>query len=84
MKITVGTSETQLKDNFSPNSKLIIQNLGPGKVYFDTTPSVTESSGIQLSVGVAYEFNINVAYAANVSLIADTPDTDVRIIEVGG
>lgn len=61
----------------------IIQNLGPGLVYFNTDAECTPTNGIQIEVGGSFEFVTQIGDETIVSLIADTAGTDVRVITMG-
>lgn len=82
MKITVGTSAVSL--GLDSSSTPVIQNLGPGNVYIDSTDQVTTSTGLKLGVGDVYEFlrDLNQA-GGEIFLVADAGNTDVRYVVVG-
>jgi hypothetical protein len=62
----------------------MLQNLGPGLVYFDNDPDVSIETGIQMSVGAVYEFPRDVSIGGGlVWLVADQDDCDVRSMRVG-
>lgn len=82
MKISVGTSPVQLpyKGHVTP----MIQNLGPGNVYFDAAPDVSISTGLMMTPGAVYEFPRDLSDGGGfIWLVADQDDCDVRIIRVG-
>lgn len=80
--VSVGTAAVNVTDIVA-RGKPIIQNLGPGNVYFDSQPGVTAASGVKLVVGATYEFAEMLGDETGLSLIADAANTDVRIIVMG-
>lgn len=82
MKIAVGTTPVQLpyKGHVTP----MVQNLGPGVVYFDNDPNVSATTGIQMQVGAVYEFPGDLSGGGGlVWLVANSGTCDVRIMRVG-
>jgi hypothetical protein len=82
MKLTVGTSPVMLpyKGHVTP----MVQNLGPGNVYFDADQNVSASTGIQMQPGAVYEFPRDLSDGGGfIWLVADQAGCDVRIIRVG-
>jgi hypothetical protein len=75
--ITVGTQAVELDTTSFRNP--VIQNLGPGQLYFDWVP-VTAATGFKLMVGAVYEFPRTMPRGHKVYLIASAPNTDVRVI----
>lgn len=58
-----------------------VQNLGPGTVYLDTRPDVSEETGTRVVVDAYFEFPrdlVKPLYAVSTEL-----DTDVRVMVVG-
>lgn len=53
-KITVTTSAVSLP--FGTGARPLLQNLGPGNVYFANNSSVSTNYGFKLSPGMGYEF----------------------------
>lgn len=80
--VTVGTTPVVL-DQATGRGRPIIQNLGPGNVYFDSEPTVTASTGIRLVPGAAFEFATGVGVETGLSVVADQANTDVRVIVMG-
>lgn len=80
MQITVGTAAVAIP-SFG-RGRLLIQNLGPGVVYFDTKGSVSVSTGLKLPVGAVYE-SASPSAGDDVRLIADAANTDVRYVRIG-
>lgn len=77
---TIGTTVEQIDNG---GARLVVQNLGPGKVAvgYTTSPSVAAGgSGIVLDVGQAYEFPA--ATSGQVYAVADAAGTDVRVERV--
>lgn len=58
----------------------MIQNLGPGNVYFDSDPGVTTTTGLKIVPDTAFEFSSASALEEGISLVSDTADTDVRVV----
>lgn len=81
-QLTVGTTAVDVLAA-TGRGRPIIQNLGPGKLYFDSAPNVTTSTGIQLAVGASYEFASAISLETGLSVIADQAATDVRVIVMG-
>jgi len=82
MKITVGTTPVSL--GLDSDSTPVVQNLGPGVVYMDSTEDVTTATGLKLNVGDTYEFfrDLNQA-GGEIFLVSDQAATDVRVMVVG-
>jgi hypothetical protein len=82
MKLVVGTSPVKI--DRAGRGRLVLQNLGPGTVYFDTSADdVTVDSGLRLDVGAAYEFSGGSGSEDGVSVVSTAEDTDVRVIVMG-
>lgn len=82
MKQIVGTAAVaaNIKSTDSP----VIQNLGPGNLYFDFDAAVSASTGFKLEVGMVYEFPRDLSLAGpKLYFIADAANTDVRMLVVG-
>jgi hypothetical protein len=63
---------------------VVLQNLGPGSIYFDTESDVTTATGMKLVVDDAYETPVStVGVGGNLFLVADQDNTDVRYMAVG-
>lgn len=83
MKVVVGTAPVDL--TVGGRGRPVIQNLGPGMIYLDSSSEdVSTESGIQIPVGVAYEFPTAAADDEKVSIVSDAADTDVRVVVMGG
>ncbi len=80
--LTVGTDPVEVVDAVG-RGRPIIQNLGPGKVYFDFDEDVSVDSGIELPVGAAFEFSQDVGPDGALFVVADQADTDVRVTVLG-
>lgn len=80
MQIILGTTPHAIGD--ADRTRLLIQNLGPGIVYFNTEEEVTTTNGFQIAVNGAYEFPTPSALDT-VSIVASAPDTDVRVLRIG-
>jgi hypothetical protein len=64
-----------------PTAKPILQNLGPGLLYYDTDDSISADTSIRMPVGSVYEFAESFTRSGSgLWLVADTADTDVRIV----
>lgn len=82
MQLKVGTTPVQLpyKGHVTP----MVQNLGPGNVYFDNDPTVSADTGVMMVPGAVYEFPRELAVGGGgVWLVADQVDCDVRAMRVG-
>ena len=80
MQLTVEAAPVALDPTDSPDVResgliLIVQNLGPGDVYFGYTDDVAVASGIKIATGGGYEFPR--APARTVWLVSDGT-ADVR------
>lgn len=80
MKLTVGATPVQLpyKGNVTP----LLQNLGPGKVYFDNSPTVTTSTGIEMVVGAVYEWPGDLGGGGGIVWLVSDGTSDVRVAKV--
>jgi hypothetical protein len=81
MRQIVGTTQVHLPTR--GQGRYMIQNLGPGKVAYDTEPTVTMTSGLILQVGDVVEMPLGSGSELGISLISDTANTDVRAIVNG-
>lgn len=83
MKVTVGASEPVALD-LPGTATPVIQNLGPGDLYFDADPEVSTDTGIRIPVNGGYEFprDLNLG-EGSIYLIASERNTDVRYLVVG-
>lgn len=86
MKVTVGATPQKLDtsdypDRGSAGQVLIIQNLGPGEVYFDSTDEVTIETGVQIGVKGGYELS---EFTPNTPVyFVATQESDLRISVMG-
>ncbi len=82
MKITVGTTPVKLP--YAGRVTPMIQNLGPGNVYFDSDQNVSSATGVMLNPGAVYESPRDISIGGGtVYLVADTAGCDVRTLRVG-
>lgn len=61
----------------------LVQNIGPGTVYFDTRRDVTVGTGFRLAAGAAYEFPRDLNQSGGALFLVADADSDVRYVEVG-
>lgn len=80
MKILVGAAPVALPS--SGRTRWLVQNLGPGKVYFDTEEPASTGTGIEIGVGAVYEFPTSSA-DDDITLVASAEGTEVRAVRVG-
>lgn len=78
-KVTVDTTVSRLPVAIGETP--VIQNLGPGVLYLDTSSSVSVTTGLRVPVDGAYEWPRDVA--TSVYAVASAAGTDVRILKVG-
>lgn len=82
MQMIVGTTPVRVPVDMSVTP--VLQNLGPGNVYWDGDPNVSATTGFKLTPNAAYEFARDLNQGAgSVYLVADAVNTDVRIVSVG-
>ena len=82
MIIIAGAAAVQAP--FSRTARPVFQNLGPGTLYFNTSPISVASNGIKLPVGAVYELPVAlVEGAGEIWFVAVTENCDVRIVNVG-
>lgn len=82
MKVTVGTTPMPLGVDSSGTP--ILQNLGPGTIYFDGIADVSANSGIRLGVGDLYEFARDLSMSSGaIYVVSSAADTDLRVLVVG-
>lgn len=82
MMMTVGTVPVQVP--VTGRQQPLIQNLGPGVIYFDSDPSVSATTGIKMDVGVVYEFPTDISEGVGALwLVADQAGCDLRWMQVG-
>jgi hypothetical protein len=64
----------------------IIQNLGPGNIYFaDSQEDCAVESALKLAPGAAFEFSSPIGSDLNeLWVVVDTPDTTLRYLNLGG
>lgn len=80
MRILLGQTPVKLS---SSRSRPVIQNLGPGVVYLETDGDVDVDNGFKLAVGAVYEFPAPGARSKGIWIMADTDNTDVRVVGMG-
>ena len=82
MKLTVGTAPVELP--LGVTTTPVIQNLGPGTVYFDGSNEVTTGTGIQVPLNGSYEFPRDLGLGGGtIWLVSTEAATDVRYLAVG-
>lgn len=81
-KLTVGVTPVELP--LTGTTTPVIQNLGPGTVYFDADSEVAAETGLEVPVGGGYEFprDLNLGEGV-IYLVATEVGTDVRYLAVG-
>jgi hypothetical protein len=63
---------------------VVLQNLGPGSIYFDIGSDVSTSTGMKLDVYDAYETPLSISgIGGDLFLVASQANTDVRYMVVG-
>ena len=83
MQLIVGTVAQEIP--FDGDSRLSLQNLGPGNLYVDTRSTVTASGstgGIKILPGGGYESPMTGGMGGKFFVIADAANTDVRYMEI--
>jgi hypothetical protein len=84
--MTVTEAQGAYNTGFSGSQQPVIQNLGPGDVYFNTTGTNILTTGIFLPAGAVYEFPTALVEGGNALWVqVDTGgnSADLRIINVG-
>lgn len=82
MQILVGTDPMPLP--FDARATPMIQNRGPGPVYFDSSPDVSPDSGIEMPEGAVYEFPADLgAGGGRVYFVAADGEVDLRVMRIG-
>ena len=79
MQQTIGTTSTTLVSKGQP---VVIQNLGPGTIYFDFETEATVEDGFKLNVNELYETPGGAAKMP-FSVISTEADTDIRWNRLG-
>lgn len=79
MKKTIGTTPVSLVEHFA-SSRTVVQNLGPGTVFLDSSKDVTPETGFRLMVDSVYEFPTASNLGGPMYVVSDEADTDVRIM----
>lgn len=88
MKKTVGTGAaskvdlTSYPDVGQKGQTLVMQNLGPGEIEFDTHADVTIGTGLKLAVGGDWELNLD-GSPNPVYVVATQANTDLRYSVLG-
>ena len=68
----------------SRTARPLFQNLGPGNLFFSTSPTNVASNGIKLPTGAVYELPTSlVEGAGEIWFVAVSENCDVRIVNVG-
>ena len=82
-KITVTTSAVNLP--FGDKARPLLQNLGPGDIYFAPDDAVSVNYGFKLPPGMGYEFPDNLGYGSGWMQVwvISTSTSDLRIGSVG-
>lgn len=86
MKSSVGLTAVPVEAGASPDLSaagkiLMLQNLGPGALYFDFASNVTATTGLKLDVGGAFELP-RVSAETKLYAVADQAATDLRYLVV--
>lgn len=71
-----------LPDTGEQGQTVIVQNLGPGAVYFDRVVGVDEDSGVKIAAAGFWEF-AQEKVGAGMYFMADGGDADVRYTVAG-
>lgn len=84
--LTDGAAAQQLDlsdytDEGTKGFSLVVQNLGPGDVFFDRFSSVDGGSGVKIAANGFWEFDLNVV--PKLYFAADGGDADLRFSAVG-
>lgn len=80
MRMLLGDEPVQIKGS---RVRPVLQNLGPGNVYIDTSGAVDADSGFRLMPGSVYEFPTSGANSKGIWVMADSANTDLRIVSMG-
>jgi hypothetical protein len=80
VQLIVGT--TAVKIPSGGRARPIIQNLGPGNIFFDTEGSVTPEGGLKLVPEAIYEFP-TMGTLDDIWIVASEANTEVRVVAVG-
>ena len=80
----VVAGQPAVKAPFSRTARPIFQNLGPGNLFFSTSPNNVATNGLKLPVNAVYELpTALVEGAGEVWFVAVSENCDVRIVNVG-
>jgi hypothetical protein len=81
-KIVVGNAPINVGETLGPLGRgvILIQNLGPGKLYMDRLDDVTTTTSFEIAVGGVYE-TVSSGGDTTVHLISDGT-SDVRIVTI--
>ena len=80
----VVAGQPAVKAPFSRTARPIFQNLGPGSLFFNTSPNNVATNGLKLPVNAVYELpTALVEGAGEVWFVAVSENCDVRIVNVG-
>lgn len=85
--LTDGAAAVQLdlsdyQDLGESGLRVVVQNLGPGDVYFDAADDVDDTSGVKIASGGNWEFVVD-RLSFGQYFYADGGDADVRFTAVG-
>jgi hypothetical protein len=78
--ISVGTTPVKLSAAVG-RAKVIIQNLGPGTLYFDLDAAVAPETGIKIPADSGYEFYSSLGDTGDLYLVSSAT-SDVRYLAV--
>ncbi len=82
MRVLVGTTAQKLPGRSSRAP--IVQNLGPGTIHMDSDPNVNAESGLRMPPGTVFEFPRAMTLSGGaVWVVADQPNTDLRMMNIG-
>lgn len=80
MKLIVGIEPQQVP--LDGSQAPMLQNLGPGTIYFDARADVAVGTGIELAVGDVYEFPDDLHNIGALFVVSTVADTDLRYMAV--
>lgn len=80
----VVTGQPAVKAPFNRTARPVFQNLGPGNLFFSTSPTNVATNGLKLPVNAVYELpTALVEGAGEVWFVAVSDNCDVRMVNVG-
>lgn len=80
MQMILGTSP--LSVGAGDRTRLVIQNMGPGLVEFNTEGTFAYGQGISLPVNAVYEFPSS-SSTDDIWLVASVAATQIRLVRIG-